>query len=264
MHTPRCNHASGSVLDYAQSALAQGMREIGISDHAPMPAGYDPEWRMRREELADYCSEVEQVAGQLRSELTIRLALEADFYPGAEPWLRELSAAHDWDYWIGSVHYVGDWGFDNPDLLHQWHGREIEQAYCDYFALVAASAESRLFEIIGHPDLIKKFGHRPPAGSRKVAQAEMAMLEAVRDAGCALEISSAGLRKPVGEIYPHARIIAEAAKLGIPFAYGSDAHAPQEVGHAMHSCQTLLAACGVRDVASFCQRQRNMLPIVAF
>lgn len=171
--------------------------------------------------------------------------------------------AHDWDYVIGSVHYIGDWGFDNPDNLEQWDRVSVEQAYCDYFELVAASAQSGMFDIIGHPDLIKKFGHRPPDDSRRVDGAIEAMLEAVKRAGCCLEISSAGLRKPVGEIYPSRKIVERAARLGIPFAFGSDAHAPGEVGHAWRDCAELLLACGIREIATFESRRRRMRPIAA-
>jgi len=265
MHTPRCNHAIGTVAEYAEAALLVGLGEIGMSDHSPMPDGFD-RWRMRRGELDGYLDEVERAKQDYAGRLNIRVGLEADFLPGTEDYVREMLSSCAWDYVIGSVHYLGPladkWGFDNPDDMSQWQVRDIEDAYCDYFEMVAASARSGMFDIIGHPDLIKKFGHRPPLNSDRVRDSEEAMLDAVKNADVALEISSAGLRKPVEEVYPHGRIIARAAEMGIPFSFGSDAHAPGEVGHAMDHCLAMLEMCGVKEIATFGGRIRSMQPIM--
>jgi len=261
MHTPRCNHATGTVLEYAEAAIAAGLTEIGMSDHSPMPGGFDKAWRMDRTELTQYLDEVEQVRDLLSDRLTIRIGLEADFHPGTEAWVEEMIASYDWDYVIGSVHYIGDWGFDNPDCIQIWDTWNIDDAYIAYFELVAQSAASGMFDIIGHPDLIKKFGHRASLNNTAVHQVEEAMLQAVLKSGAALEISSAGLRKPVAEIYPHHRIVGRAAELGIPFAFGSDAHAPVEVGHGMDQCLAMLQSFGVNDIAGFEHRTMNMMQI---
>jgi len=261
MHTPRCNHAVGEVEEYAEAALLLGLKEIGMSDHSPMPGNYDSAWRMDRSELSGYLDEVADVRDRFAGKVVVKTGLEADFHPGTETYVKEMIDSNAWDYVIGSVHYIGDWGFDNPDELNRWDACDVEDAYVDYFKLVTGSAQSGLFDIIGHPDLIKKFGHRPPLGSHKVHDAEEAMLAAVKQADVALEISSAGLRKPVAEVYPHARIVARAAELGIPISFGSDAHAPGEVGHAMDACLSMLEMCGVTEIACFSNRVRQMQPI---
>ena len=258
MHTPRCNHAVGDMAEYAQAALEQGLAEIGFSDHSPMPNGFDKAWRMDESELSSYLEELEDVKRQFEGRLTISAALEVDFYPGAEAYIEHLAQQYHWDYLMGSVHYIGDWGFDNPDEIERWDSCDIEQAYCDYFALVAQSARTGLFDIIGHPDLIKKFGFRPQADSKKVDIAENAMLQAIKESGIAMEISSAGLRKPVSEIYPAEHIVKKAAALNIPFTFGSDAHAPNEVGHGMAECSQLLNKCGVYSIACFEGRKRTL------
>jgi len=263
MHTPRCNHAVGDVRAYAQSAIKCGLTEIGMSDHSPMPDGFDAAWRMSLLELPEYLEEVETVRDEMQADLTLRIGLEADFHPGTESEVQAMIDAYAWDYIIGSVHFIGDWGFDNPDEMHRWDAVDVEDAYVAYFDLVAQSAATGMFDIIGHPDLIKKFGQRAPVASQRVDQAESNMLDAVKEADMVLEISSAGLRKPVQEIYPHARIIEKAAKRQIPFAFGSDAHAPEEVGHGMEVCLDILSRSGVREVASFERRQRTMKPIRA-
>ncbi len=261
MHTPRCHHASGDMRDYAKAALAAGLKEIGMSDHAPMPGVFMDDWRMGRDELADYLREAEQARDAFSGSLTVRIGLEADFRPGSETDVAEMIDSYPWDYVIGSVHYIDDWDFDNPEKTGRWEDFGIEEVYCAYFKLVAQSAATGLFDIIGHPDLVKKFGHRPPAGSRCVLAAGEAMLQAVKKTGCALEISSAGLRKPVREIYPAEPIVARAAELGIPFAFGSDAHSPEAVGHAVDACLALLESCGIHEVCTFEHRCRRMVPI---
>ena len=261
MHTPRCNHAVGEVREYADVAMQKGLKEIGMSDHSPMPNGFDAAWRMSQEELPSYLQEVEQVRDELQGQLIVRVGLEADFYPSTEVAVQSMIDSYAWDYVMGSVHYIGDWAFDNPDEEYRWKAMDVEDAYCDYFELVTQSAETKMFDVIGHPDLIKKFGQRAPANSSRVDKAETRMLEAVKGADMALEISSAGLRKPVGEIYPHARIVEKAAKMGIVFTFGSDAHVPHEVGQGMDACLDVLQQHGVREVVSFCQRQRTMIPI---
>ncbi len=261
MHTPRCKHAIGSIREYADAAISLGLKEIGMSDHSPMPAGFDHSWRMEQCELEGYLSEIDRVRKEFSGDLQIRTGIEADFSPGTEDYILNMIRSYSWDYVIGSVHYIDGWGFDNEDEIEGWQDRNIEDAYCRYYHLVAASAESGLFDIIGHPDLIKKFGHRPPLESTKVRRAEECMLQAVRDSGCALEISSAGLRKPVGEVYPHGRMIARAAEMGIPFAFGSDAHTPGEVGYAMNACLQMLVSCGIHRVSRFETRKRSSIPI---
>jgi len=261
MHTPRCQHAQGDVYAYAEAAIAAGLTEIGMSDHSPMPQGFDDDWRMHMNELAGYRHEVETVRDALTDRLTVRIGLEADFRPGSEAHVATMIAAYNWDYVIGSVHYIKGWDFDNPDKIKHWDGCNIEDAWCAYFDLVAQSATSDMFDIIGHPDLIKKFGHRPPENSKRIASAMESMLQAVKQADCALEISSAGLRKPVQEIYPHPRMIRRAAELNIPFAFGSDAHSPELVGYAMDDCLTLLKSCGIHEACAFEQHNRHMLKI---
>ena len=261
MHTPRCNHATGSVIDYATAAVNAGLREIGISDHSPMPGDFDKAWRMHRSEMMHYIDEVEQARDQFAGQLIIRVGLEADFHPGTESYVEQMIESYDWDYVIGSVHYIGTWGFDNPDTIDEWQAWNIEEAYCAYFDLVAQSANSGMFDIIGHPDLIKKFGHIANPDDPRVIDAIDNMLRAVATSNAALEISSAGLRKPVGEIYPHSRIVRQAADHDIPFTFGSDAHSPSEVGHGMDACLNELQQAGIEKIAAFSQRQRKMVPI---
>ena len=120
MHTPLCRHATGEPTDYAARALRLGLTEIGVSDHNPMIRDDYDDWHMKIDELDEYVEKVRR-AQQDHPTLTIKLAMEVDYFPGHEEWIRALAARHPWDYLIGSVHYVTDsWDLDNPKKLAEW------------------------------------------------------------------------------------------------------------------------------------------------
>lgn len=227
MHTPLCKHASGEPVDYARQALAVGLTEIGFSDHSPMARDDFDDWRMRDRQLDEYVEKVRQAQRDF-PQLTIRLALEVDYLPGHEDWIRDLAARHPWDYFIGSVHYVSDdWAVDSPYQLSEWKHRDTYEVWSIYFERLTKAAASGFFEIIGHADLPKKFGHRPTQDCTPLYER---FLAAVKKSNCAIELNTAGLRKDCKEIYPSRQILTLAHQYGVPITFGSDAHAPGEVG----------------------------------
>lgn len=243
LHTPLCGHATGTPREYAQAALDAGLSGLCFTDHSPMPAWYDAPWRMRLDQLPQYIEEVRAVQAEFAGRLDVRLGLEADFHPGTERFVERLLAAHDWDYVIGSVHYLGAWGFDNPEFVAEYRERDLEDLYGDYYALIERAARCGLFDSIGHLDLPKKFGHRDPGGA-----AALRALDAVAGAGLSLDFNTAGWRKPVAEAYPSPALVGEAVRRGIPLVLGSDAHQPQEVGFRFADAATLIGEAGGRTV----------------
>ncbi|PNY80760.1 histidinol-phosphatase [Deinococcus koreensis] len=225
LHTPLCGHATGTPREYAQAALDAGLSGLCFTDHMPMPSWYDAPWRMRREQLAQYVDEVAAVQAEFAGRLEVRLGLEADFHPGTERFVENVLNAHDWDYVIGSVHYIGAWGFDNPEFVAEYDSRDLRGLYREYYLLVEGAAKSGLFDSIGHLDLPKKFGHLDPDG-----YAALHALDVVAESGLSLDFNTAGWRKPVAEAYPAPNLTRAAAERGIGFVLGSDAHRPREVG----------------------------------
>ena len=227
MHTPLCRHATGEPMDYARRALEVGLTEIGFSDHSPMRRDDFDNWRMRNDQLDEYVAKVRRTQTEF-PQLTIRLALEVDYLPGQEDWIRELAARHPWDYLIGSVHYVSEtWAIDDPSKLSEWSHRDSFEVWSVYFDWLTRAAATGLFEIIGHADLPKKFGHRPTQDCTPLYER---FLTAAKKADCAIELNTAGLRKDCKEIYPGREILKIAFAKGVPVTFGSDAHAPGEVG----------------------------------
>lgn len=258
MHTPLCRHATGEPTDYAAHAIQLGFDEIGFSDHNPMIRDDYDDWHMRIDQLDEYVQKVRKAQVDHPS-LAIKLALEVDYIPGHEDWIRDLSRRHPWDYFIGSVHYVSDtWDMDNPKKLDQWEKSEPMDVWTEYFERLTQAAESKLFEIIGHADLTKKFCFYPKADCTHLFEK---FLRAARQSDVAIELNTAGLRKDCKEIYPSPRILQLARALGVPITFGSDAHAPQEVGMNFTEAVQLARSVGYTHCCRFTQRQRIEVPI---
>lgn len=256
MHTPLCRHATGEPAEYAKRALAIGLTEIGFSDHSPMPRDDFDNWRMYARQLDEYVAQVRQAQKDF-PKLTIRLALEVDYLPGQEAWIRELAARYPWDYLIGSVHYVSDsWAIDDPQKLSEWKHRNADEVWTAYFERLTMAARSGLFEIIGHADLPKKFGHRPPPDCPALCEK---FLAAAKKQNCAIELNTAGLRKDCREIYPSRQILELAFQQGVPITFGSDAHTPGEVGMNFAKAVRLARSVGYSECCRFIQRKREMI-----
>lgn len=252
MHTPLCRHAVGEPVDYARHAVAIGLTEIGFSDHSPMPREDFDDWRMCDRQLDEYVAKVRRAQKEF-PQLTIRLALEVDYLPGHEDWIRKLAARQPWDYFIGSVHYVGEsWDIDNPAKLSEWKKRDTFEVWSAYFDRLTLAAESGLFDIIGHADLPKKFGIRPAQDCTPLYEK---FLNAAAKTGCAIELNTAGLRKECLEIYPCRELLKLAFHKHVPITFGSDAHAPAEVGMNFPAALALARSVGYTETLRFKQRQ---------
>ena len=154
---------------------------------------------MKMEELPIYHKMVEDVRTQFKGRLEIRIGIEADFIPGYETKTKAILDAYPYDYVIGSVHFIKDWGFDSPEEREKWDEHDVNAVYRDYFELLRASARTGFFNIIAHPDLVKKFGNRATADM--TAEIEKTA-QVFKKAGVAVEINTSGRRKTVGEMYP--------------------------------------------------------------
>jgi histidinol-phosphatase (PHP family) len=256
MHTPLCRHASGEPVDYARRAVELGFTEIGFSDHSPMLRDDFDEWRMFNHQLDEYVEKVRRAQREF-PQLTIRLALEVDYLPGHEEWIRDLAARHPWDYFIGSVHYVSEsWAIDDPSKLSEWKHRDAFEVWSVYFDWLTRAAESGLFEIIGHADLPKKFGHRPTKDCTPLYER---FLTAAKQHNCAIELNTAGLRKDCKEIYPSHQILELAFQKGVPITFGSDAHKPEEVGMNFAEAMQLARGVGYKECWKLAGRKREVI-----
>ena len=263
-HTARCGHAGGAMRDYLLAALGRGVTELAFTDHVPLYflPGDDPGpgLAMTRAELPGYVAEVEALREEFAGRIDLLLGIEADYAEGFEEELNELLAPYPWDVVLGSVHCVaGDW-IDAPGSGKR-HGTEGSAAlWSEYYRLIAKACGTGLFDVMSHFDLPKKFGHHRPA---EVLGAEEAAVEAAAKAGVAIEVSSAGLRKTVAEIYPGPDLLRKLVTAGVPVVFSSDSHAPAESGWGLEKTLAAAREAGATSQLSFRRRVATAHPIDA-
>lgn len=257
IHTPLCHHAVGAPEEYKAAAAAKGIPEICFTDHAPTDTDYDPAHRMALGEFPAYCGMIADIRTSGPPE--VLFGVEADYYAGCEAFLERWLPRQPFDLVIGSVHFIASWGFDNPDERHVWDAVDVTATWRRYFDLICRLAETRLFDIVGHLDLPKKFDYRPS----DAALEEMAgpALDRIAEAGMGIELNTAGLRKPVGEIYPSLALLTWARGRGIPICFGSDAHQPDDVGEGFPKALELAYAAGYTEYFRIRQRRKTLLPL---
>ncbi|MCG3176738.1 MAG: Histidinol-phosphatase [Candidatus Omnitrophica bacterium] len=251
MHTPLCGHATGEPSAYVEQALRVGLSEIGFSDHAPLVSHPDPRYTMSMEQLPLYHRMMDEVRGRYPG-YTIKVGLEADYLPGYEDRTRAILEAYPYDHVIGSIHFIDNWAFDDPDERVRWKDKDINRVYRDYYDLLRRSASSGLFDIMGHVDLVKKFGHR----ATEDLGAEIEHTARVfKDSGVTVEINTSGLRKPANEIYPSLSVLKIYQRAGVPITFSSDAHDPGDVGRDYDKAAELALAAGYREYRVFRARK---------
>lgn len=243
-HTALCGHARGRPEEYVEQALARGLTAIGIADHLPLLHDRDPQLSMDLAQLEGYVEEVLRL--KQRYPGFVFLGIEADYRPDTIEAVRSLLGEYPFDYVVGSVHFIDGWGFDDPRHARGFAERPIDHVYRRYFELVGEAADTGVFTIIGHLDLVKKFGHRPTVSMDELLRA---LATRIARGGLLVELNTAGLRKPVAEIYPAADILPILRAAGVRLTFGSDAHAPEEVGCDFTSAVRHARSGGFTDYA---------------
>jgi len=249
VHTARCGHASGTAEDMLRAARSAGLSAVVITEHLPLPDGLDPNgcYAMRPAEILPYAEELARAARAVPEVLLVPGA-ESDWIPSRAEETRSFRSrarAAGIEVLLGSVHFVEGWAFDDPDLVAEWDHHDVYDVWERYFALWCDAARSGEFEVMAHPDLVKKFGHVPQRDTRELFEAAAAAAAA---SGVLIEVSSAGLRKPVGELYPGPELLRAFARHGVGATVGSDAHAPEEVGMDISRACDALREAGYTQV----------------
>jgi histidinol-phosphatase (PHP family) len=251
---------------YREAANERGIAELGVSEHVyrfrqALEVWSHPLWQtFARDDIDEYCSFV-------REQTDLRLGIEADFIPGGEDRMANLLEARDFDYVVGSVHFLREGAVDMDDYSVWGSGRSAEDIWRRYFRAIAETARCGLFDIVAHPDLVKYWGTAADEG-RRTPEGDLRRyyepaVEGIAEAGVAVEVSTAGLRKPAGEIYPARSFLEMCVDAGVPVALSSDAHKPEDVGGDYDRALELLAEVGVRELSVFEGRVRRLEPIGA-
>lgn len=263
--TPERHFTVANVERYREVAAERGIEELGVSEHIyrfeqALEVWRHPLWR----EYA--CDDLDEYCGFVRERTDLRLGIEADFVPGAEDRTANLLQARDFDYVVGSVHFLRERSLDMEDWSVWDSTRSAEDVWRRYFQTLGEAARSGLFDILAHPDLVKVWGsadpRRPlPAGDPR-RYYELAM-DGIAESGIAVEVSTAGLRKRAREIYPAPALLEMCLEAGCPVALSSDAHRPEDIGADYELALELLERLGVGELCVFERRQRRLEPIGA-
>jgi histidinol-phosphatase (PHP family) len=245
---------------YRAVAGERGIAELGVSEHVYRFAQALAVWRHpfwienARDDLAEYCAFV-------RGRTDLRLGIEADFVPGHEEQLAELLGGYDFDYVVGAVHFLREEAVD-MDSYSVWDaGRSPEEIWRGYFQTLGEAAASGLFDVLAHPDLVKVWGRGRPRPDGDLRRFYELAMDGIAESGIAVEVSSAGLRKPVGELYPAPEFLQLCLQAGAKVALSSDAHRPEDVGADYGRALELLERLGVAELCVFDHRRRRLEPM---
>jgi histidinol-phosphatase (PHP family) len=245
---------------YQEVATERGIGALGVSEHIyrftqALDVWQHPFWRENAlDDLDAYCEFV-------RDRTSLALGIEADYIPGAEDRMATLLEARDWDYVIGSVHFIANQAIDMRGDWDIWRGADPEKVWMRYFETLGEAARTGLYDVIAHPDLVKVWGSGGPMPERDLRFYYDAAMDGIADSDVAIEVSTAGLRKPVGEIYPARPFLEMCLEAGRPIALSSDAHTPNDLAYRYDEALEYLDAAGVSELAVFEGRKRRMEPI---
>jgi histidinol-phosphatase (PHP family) len=249
-----------NVERYLEAARERGIAELGVSEHvyrftAALELWRHPFWEdQATDDLDGYCEFVRTTP--------LKLGIEADYVRGAEDRTAALLEARDFDYVVGSVHFMGDAGAVDDNRYDVWQSEgDPDRLWARYFEWIAEAARSGLFDVLAHPDLIKVWGVDRPLPQRDPRRYYEPAVEAIAESGVAVEVSTAGLRKRVGEIYPSRAFAEMCVDAGACFALSSDAHAPDQVGFAYDQALEFLDELGVEEICVFERRDRSLEPL---
>ena len=249
-------HDTWSVEPFVEAARRAGVDEIGFTEHIYYFKQTRALWTVPYQtERCVYDLEpyVDAILQARERGLPVKLGLEVDYVPGREDETRALLTPYPWDYLLGSVHFIDGFGVDGEPRLLDEVG--VAEAWRRYFDTLAAAARSGLFDSLSHPDLVKIFGDRADAFDYGT------IADAIAEAGVAVEVSTAGLRRPVRELYPHPDLLAACRARGVPVTLGSDAHSPDVVGRDFDRARELLRAAGYETITVFEQRRARQEPL---
>jgi histidinol-phosphatase (PHP family) len=252
-----------NVERYREVAEERGIDELGVAEHIHRFSQSLDIWSHRwyRHWAHD---DVDEYVDFLRS-AGLKAGIEADFLPGREDRTANFLEARDWDYVVGSVHFLNDDAVDvhgEPDWepWDIWRGADAEpdKVWARYFDTLGEAARSGMFDILAHPDLVKVFAGRVPAPEGDLRRFYERAMDGISDSDVAVEVSTAGLRKPVNEIYPAPALLEMCLDAGRPVALSSDAHRPEQLGHEYERAVEMLRGLGVTEIAVFEGRERRM------
>jgi len=255
-HSYLCKHATGIMQDYVQKAIDENIDVFGFSDHNPMYL--DKKHRMEDKYKVDYISMYDEVKKQFEGKIKLVFGYEFDYLDHG---MNTDLLKEKLDYVIGSVHFLNDFMVDDPKMIEAYKKRkeafknkDANYLWKNYFEQLKKMADTSLFDIVGHIDLVKILTvEEPKKDIRLLAQD---MLKSIKKSGMAIEINAAGLRKSIQDTYPSRKLLEEIYSFNIPITFGSDAHSVEQIGFRKDYCENLAKEIGFSKCVYFENREK--------
>jgi histidinol-phosphatase (PHP family) len=239
--------------DYINTAIAAGLSEIGFSEHLTLFKETE-DWNMNPVNIYPYINHIKTLR-EKTTEIKIKIGLEVDYFAGKEDEISAFLLPLPLDYIIGSVHYLGDKTVDfGPEF---YEGKSIDRLFNSYFESVIKASGSGLFDIIGHCDLIRIYGHKPSVDLDPLYRR---LAIAMKNNNVAFEVNTNGRNRPLADFYPDRRFLHIFREENVSVCVNSDAHMPMRVGQYFDEAYELLRYVGFTEMAVFDKRKRSLVP----
>ena len=256
IHTTLCNHAYREMEEYVEHAIEIGLEEIGFAEH--MPVMPEPHLCMSYDDLPYYIKRVKEIRDRYSDKITIRLGAEMDMDIDRIDEIESIIEQFDFDYVIGSIHYLDDWPFDQKQYKHRFERGNLDEIYERFFDTIIKAAESGVYDIAGHVDNLKRMGYRPSGDMTDYYEKVASVLKTM---DVAAELNSSGYDYPAREAYPSTAFLSIFNRCNIPVTVGSDAHKPEHVGRHFEKAYAVLKEAGYASIAYFEGRKRELKPL---
>ena len=249
------NHPQGHRdLPYTQEVLEpwaiyarqSNLKDVALTDHGRYHPG------IKLDEFFKFRDRVKDIKFKIGIEIDNDPETSENDYKWIEKNYDKL------DFVLGSVHFIDEWPFDHPQHKDRYSEWDIDKLYSRYFDEMKNLIDKGFLDGLAHLDLIKIFGHRP---KKEITSFVKDILKLIKEKGLTVEISTAGWRKPVNELYPQHEIIMIIKELGIPITTASDAHTAKDLGHSYDKLDEVLKRYGLSQVAIFDNHKIKLLQI---
>jgi len=263
VHVERGKFQLDWLQKFIDKAKQEGITELGISEHAyrfkeTKDILYNP-WVAKRqtESIEEY---LDMLFTARENGIAVKVGIEMDYIPGKEESIHNFLSKYPWDYVIGSIHWIDKWGFDLTEMKEEWNNRNVTDVYKTYYNTLKQLSDSKLFDIVGHFDVIKIFGHVPEM-KEELFQSIDEVIDSIAKNNLVVEVSTAGLRKPVKELYPKPEMLPKFYEKDIPICLSSDAHTPEDVGYGYADALSIITDAGYDKFAVFSKRSYQLVNI---
>lgn len=257
IHTTLCNHAYGTMEEYVVKAMERGITEMGFAEHMPvMPESH---LCISYDDLPYYIERVLALRDKFKNYISIKLGAEMDMNLNRIDEIGKIIEKSDFDYVIGSIHYLDNWPFDQKQYINVFKKTDLTKLYEKFFRTVIEAAKTGLYDITGHIDNLKRMGFHPPSDVKYFYDEAASVL---KEMNLTAELNTSGYDYPAGEAYPSPEFLSAMNKYGVPVTVGSDSHKPNHIGRHFEKANEVLIKAGYKEVAIFEKRKRSFIDIV--